>query len=174
VVFTTPDQFIAMQSANVAVAFSLAQQTFHCFEALTRLNLQAAKVTLAESEQAWQQAISGKTPVELFVQQAGNARPVAEKMLSYNSHVLDIAKNAQAEFMKVFEDRCAQSNARMQTVVDDLARHAPAGSEVAVTVFKSAVSSAGAAYDAMRKATAQAIAMAQAGQSAIPVPTRAK
>jgi phasin family protein len=174
VVFSTPDQFISMQSANVAAAFSLVQQTFQYVEDLTRLNLQAAKATLAESEQAWQLAFSGKTPVELFVQQAGNARPAAEKLLSYNSHVLGIANNAQAAFLKVFEERCAQSNARMQTVVDDFARNAPAGSEVAVTVFKSAVSSAGAAYDAMRKATEQAIAMAQAGQPTSPVPTRAK
>jgi hypothetical protein len=62
----------------------------------------------------------------------------------------------------------------MQTVVDDFARNAPTGSELAVTAFKSAVASAGAAYDAMRKATAQAIAMAQASQLPVPAPTRAK
>lgn len=173
-VFSTPDQFISIQSANVAVAFSLAQQAFQYFEELAKLNLQAARTTLAESDQAWQWAVSGKTPVELFVHRAGNAKPVAEKVLSYNSHVLGIANHAQAEFLKLFEARCAQSNASMQSVVDELARNAPAGSELAVTAFRSAVSSAGAAYDAMRKATAQAIAMAQAAQSSTPVPTRAK
>ncbi len=172
--FSTPDQFISMQSANVAVAFAMTQQTFQYFEELAKLNLQVAKATLAESEQAWQLATSGKTPVELFVHQAGNVKPVAEKVLSYNSHLFGIANSAQAEFLKLFEDRFAQSNAKMQTVVDDFARNAPAGSEVAVTVFKSAVSSAGAAYDAMRKATAQAIAMAQAGQSAASASTRVK
>ncbi|MDR8399907.1 MULTISPECIES: phasin family protein [Paraburkholderia] len=171
--FSTPDQFISMQSANVAVAFSLAQQTFQYFEELARLNLQAARATLAESEQAWQLAVSGKTPMELFVYQAGNAKPVAEKVLSYNSHLFGIANSAQAEFLKLFEDRFAQSNAKMQTAMDDFSRNAPAGSEVAVTVFKSAVSSAGVAYEAMRKAAAQAIAVAQAGQAA-PVPTRDK
>jgi phasin family protein len=174
VYFSTPEQFISVQSANVAVAFSLAQQTFQYFEELAKLNLQAARATLAESEQAWQMAMSGKTPVELFVHQVSNAQPVAEKLLSYNSHMLDIANGAQAEFLKIFEDRFAQSNAKMQTVVDDFARNAPTGSELAVTAFKSAVASAGAAYDAMRKATAQAIAMAQASQLPAPAPTRAK
>ena len=163
-----------MQSANVAVAFALTQQAFQSFEELARLNLQASKASLSESQEAWQLAVSGKTPVELFVQQAGHAKPAAEKVLSYNSHVLGIATHAQAEFLKLFEDRCAQSNARMQTVVDDFARNAPVGSEVAVTAVKSALASAGAAYDAVRKATAQAIAMAQAGQSAPPVTARAK
>jgi len=174
VYFSTPEQFISMQSANVAVAFSLTQQTFQYFEELAKLNLQAAKATLAESEQAWQMAMSGKTPVELLVHQAGNAKPVAEKVLSYNSHMLEVANAAQAEFLKIFEDRFAQSNTKMQTVFEDLARNAPAGSELAVTAFNSAVSSAGAAYDAMRKATAQAIAMAQASQLTVPAPARVK
>ncbi|MFM0549499.1 phasin family protein [Paraburkholderia sediminicola] len=174
VYFSTPEQFVSMQSANVAVAFSLAQQTFQYFEELAKLNLQVAKATFAESEQAWQMAVSGKTPVELFIHQASNAKPVAEKVLSYNSHVLEITNAAQAEFLKIFEDRFAQSNTKMQTVFDDFARNAPAGSELAVTAFKSAVSSAGAAYDAMRKATAQAIAMAQATQLTVPASARAK
>lgn len=172
--FSTPEQLISMQNANVSAAFSLAQQTFQYFEELAKLNLQTVKTTLAESERAWQTAFSGKTPVELFVLQANATKPVAEKMLSYNSHVLDIASRAQAEFLRLFEDRLEQSNARMQQVVDEFARNAPAGSEVAVTVIKSAVANAGTAYDAMRNATAQAIAMAQATQPAVPVSARAK
>lgn len=172
--FSTPEQFISVQSANVSAAFSVAQQTFQYFEELAKLNLQAVRTSLAESGQAWQTAFSGKTPVELFVLQANSTRPIAEKMLSYNSHVLDITKHAQAEFLKIFEDRLEQSNARMQTVADEFARNAPAGSEVAVTAFKSAIASAGSAYDAMRKATAQAIAMAQATHPAAPVSVRAR
>ena len=70
----------------------------------------------------------------------------------------------------MIEARYTQSNARLQTAVDNFARNAPAGSEAAVTVLKSAVASAGAAYDAMRKATAQATAMAQACQSTANAP----
>ncbi|MFM0337106.1 phasin family protein [Paraburkholderia fungorum] len=163
--FSTPEQFLSVQSDNISTAFALAQQTFQCFEGLVRLNLQTVKATLAESEQAWQAAVSGKTPVELFVHQANAAQPVAENALSYHRHVLEIANSAQAGILKVIEARYTQSNARLQTAVDNFARHAPAGSEAAVTVLKSAVASAGAAYDAMRKATAQATAMAQACQS---------
>lgn len=172
--FSTPEQFVSLQSANVAVAFSLAQQTFRYFEELAKLNLQAARATLAESEQTWQMAVSGKTPVELFIHQASSAKPAAQKVLSYNSHVLEMTHAAQAEFLKIVEERFAQSNTNMQMVFDDFARNAPAGSELAVTAFKSAVSSAGAAYDAMRKATAQAIALAQASQLPAPAAARAK
>jgi phasin family protein len=165
VYFSTPEQFLSMQSDNISAAFSLAQQTFQCFEGLVKLNLQTAKVTLAESQQTWQAAVSGKTPVELFVHQANTAQPVAENVLSYNRHVLEIVNNTQTEIRQLIEARCTQYNASLQTVVDNFARNAPAGSEAAVTAIKSAVSSAGAAYDAMRKATAQAVAMAQACQS---------
>jgi phasin family protein len=173
--FSTPEQFVSMQSANVSAAFSLAQQTLQCFEELAKLNLQAVKTSLAEREQAWQTAFSGKTPVELFVLQANSTQPIAEKMLAYNSHGLDIARNAQTEFLKLFEDSLEQSNARVQQVVDELARNAPAGSEFAVTAFKSVVANANSAYDAVRKATSQAIAMAQATtQPAPPASARAK
>lgn len=45
-------------------------------------NRQAVKATLAESEQPWQMAMSGKDPAELWVHQANAARPVAERALS--------------------------------------------------------------------------------------------
>lgn len=172
--FSTPEQFVSMQSANTAAAFSLLQRTFNSFEELARLNLRTAKDSLAESERTCQMVLSGKTPAELFVYQASNAKSVAEKVLAYNSQVLEAANSARAELVKLFEDRCAQSNAKVQSVCDHFARNAPAGSELAVNAFKSAIFSAGSAYDAMRKATAQAVALAQATQPPAPVTTQAK
>jgi len=77
VYFSAPEQFISSQSAHVSAAVSLAQQTFQYFEELARLNLQTVRTTLAESQQAWQAAFSGKTPVELFALQANAAQAMA-------------------------------------------------------------------------------------------------
>jgi phasin family protein len=158
------------QSDSVDAAFSLTQQVFQCFEKLVELNQQAVKATVAESGQAWQSAMSGKTPVELWVQQANAVRPVAERALSYNRQVLEIATHTQVEFLKFFKARFEHHNAKLQELVDGVARHAPAGSEAAVTVMKSTVSSANLAYNTVLKATEQAIAMAQRSQPAAIVP----
>lgn len=168
--FSTNEHLGWAQSDSVDAAFSLAQQVFQCFEELVELNQQAVKATLADSEQAWQLATSGKTPVELWVHQANAVRPIAEKALSYNRQVLEIATHTQVEFLKLFKARFELHNTKMQALVDGVARNAPAGSEAAVTVMKSTVSSAGLAYDTMLKATERAIAMAQRTQSAATTP----
>ncbi|MFM0250682.1 phasin family protein [Paraburkholderia sediminicola] len=158
--FSTNEHLGWVQSDSVSDALSLAQQAFQGFKKLVELNQQVIKATLAESEQAWQVATSGKTPVELWVHQANAARPVAEKALSYHRQLLGIATDTQAEFLKFIETRFEHHNIKLQAFVDGVARNAPAGSEAAVTVLKSTVSSAGIAYDAVLKA-AQAIAKAQ-------------
>ena len=158
--FSTMEHLGWMQSDSVSDAFSLAQQAFQGFEKLVELNQQVIKATLTESEQAWQAATSGKTPVELWVHQANAARPIAEKALSYHRQLRGIATDTQAEFLKFIETRFEHHNIKLQAFVDGVARNAPAGSEAAVTVLRSTVSSAGIAYDTVLKA-AQAIAKAQ-------------
>ena len=158
------------QSDNVSAAFSLARQAFQGFAELVELNQQTAKAALADSEQTVQMALSGKTPVELWVHHANAVRPAAEKALSYNRQVLEIAAHTQAELLKIADARLEQHNLKLQALVDGFARNAPAGSEAAVTVLKSTISNASVAYETVRKATAQAIAMAQRTQPATPSP----
>lgn len=159
-----------LQSNSVSAAFSLAQQAFQCFEELVELNQQAVKAALVESEQSWQVAMSGKTPVELWVDQANAVRPIAEKALSYHGHLFGIATRTQAEFLKFIEARFEDHNGKLQAVVDGVERYAPAGSEAAITVLKSTISNAGAACDTVLKATAQAIAVARRNQAAVTAP----
>jgi phasin family protein len=159
-----------MQTESVAAAFSLAQRAFQCYEELVELNQQLLKATLAEGEKAWQVAMSGKAPVELWVHQNQAARSLAERALSYNHQMLGLATQTQAELMKLTKARFDHHNSKWQAFVDGVVSHAPAGSDAAVTVLKSTVSSAGIAYDTVLKATAQAIAMAQRNQ---PVATAA-
>ncbi|QQC66973.1 TIGR01841 family phasin [Paraburkholderia ginsengisoli] len=168
--FSTNEHPGTLQSESVAAAFSLTQRAFQCFEELVRFNQQMIKATLVESEKAWQVATSGKAPGELWVEQTRAARSLAEKALSYNHQMLALATHTQVELMKFTKAGFEYHNGKLQVLVDGVATHAPAGSDAAVTALKSTVSSAAAAYDAVLKATAQAIAVAQRNQPAAPAP----
>lgn len=162
--FSTNEHLGWVHSDGVSDAFSLAQQACQGFEKLVELNQQVIRATVADSEQAWQVATSGKTPIELWVHQANAARPLAEKALSYHRQLLGIATDTQAEFLKFIETQSERHNIKLQAFVDGVARNAPAGSDAAVTVLKSTVSSAAIAYDTVLK-SAQAIAKAQGKQA---------
>jgi phasin family protein len=172
VYFSTNDHPGWVQSDSIAVAFSLAQRAFQCFEVFVELNQQMVKATLDESANAWQVAMSGKAPVELWVHQNHAARSLAEKALSYNHQMLGLATHTQAELMKFTKARFEHHHSKLHALVDGVASHAPAGSDAAVAALKSTISGAGIAYDTVLKATAQAIAMAQRNQpvAAVPAP----
>jgi phasin family protein len=157
----TPEQLVSAQQGNVTTLFALTNQAFHGFQKLIELNLQVAKSTLAEGEASWQEALSGKAP-EAFLTSPGNATQlVAEKVVSYSRHLHEISSGTQAEFLKVAQAQYEQHNRSAQSLVDGLAKNAPAGSEAAITALKSAYSTASLTYETVRKAATQAIEVAQ-------------
>ncbi|OLL30894.1 hypothetical protein BTH42_14010 [Burkholderia sp. SRS-W-2-2016] len=159
------EQFDRLHSGTVFTGFSVAQHAFQGFEELVRLNLRVAKQALPGSEDA--QRLADKTPLDLWIDQAGNVQPFAEKLLEYNRQTSDISARTYAAILEIFDAGFQQQQAKLREVVEGFARNAPAGSEAAVSVMKSAVSFGSVGIDTIRKSAAQAIAMAQQGQAAV-------
>ncbi|MFL9966916.1 TIGR01841 family phasin [Paraburkholderia sediminicola] len=164
------EQFGWTDSGNVSTTFSLAGEAFTGFEQLMRLNQQWVRTALAESEQAVKVALSGKTPLELWVHQANAARPAVEKMLAHSRRALEIVTHTQAELLKILDAQFQQQQLKLRESVEGFARNAPVGSEAAVTVLKSAVSMSGVGYESIHKAAMQAVAIARGNR---PVATSA-
>ncbi len=133
----TPEQFAAAQKANFETLFGLTTKAFEGVEKLVELNLQVVKSTLAESQENAQRALSVKDAQELLALQASLAQPVAEKALSYGRHVYEIVSATQGEFTRVAEAQFEEQNRKVQSLVENVAKNAPAGSETAVAVIKS-------------------------------------
>jgi len=156
-----PEQLVATHRANMATLFVLTNQAFQGFQKLVDLNLQVVRSTLAEGEENCQQALSGKTPVELLTRHANATQPAAGKALAYTRHLYDIASDTQAEFAKVAHAQYEQHRSNAQTLVDNFVRNAPAGAEVTTAALKSAFSAADTACETVRKAAEQAIELAK-------------
>jgi phasin family protein len=162
----TPEQFAALQKANLEALFGLSNKAFEGIEKLIELNLQVVKSTLAESQENAQRALSVKDPQELLSLQASLTQPVAEKILSYGRHVYEITSAMQAELTKVAETQYEEQNRKVQALVENVAKNAPAGSETAVAVMKSAITAANTTYETVHKATRQAVEIAESNFNA--------
>jgi phasin family protein len=162
----TPEQFVAAQKANLETLFGLTGKAFEGIEKLVELNLQAVRSNLAETQEQAQRALSAKDAQELLALQASYAQPLAEKMLSYGRHVYEIASATQTEFAKVAEAHYEEQNRKVQSLVDNVAKNAPAGSETAVAVIKSAINAANTTFETVQKATKQAVEMAESNFNA--------
>ena len=158
----TAEQLIAAQKANVETLFGLTTKAFEGVEKLVELNLQVAKAALGEAAETTKAALSVKDAQELIALQASLLQPAAEKAAAYSRHVYDIAAATNAEVQQGRRsDRCRLAE-EVHGVVDSAVKNAPAGSENAVALVKSAVAAANNAYETVQKAGKQAAEVAEA------------
>ena len=163
----TADQFVAAQKAGLETLFGLTHKAFEGVEKLVELNLQVAKTTLAEVAETSQAALSVKDAQELLSLQASLLQPAAEKAASYSRHIYDILASTQAEVSKAAEATLADNQKQVLSLVDTAVKNAPAGSESAVALVKSAVAAANNAYESVQKAAKQASEVAEANFTAM-------
>jgi phasin family protein len=128
---------------------------------MVELNLTASKAALAEAGDHAKAILSVKDAQELLALQSGLMQPLAEKTAAYSRHLYDIATGSSAEFGKAFEDQAADGQRKFMGLVDNAAKNAPAGSESAVAVMKSAVAAANNALESVQKAVKQATEVAE-------------
>ena len=163
----TAEQLLAAQKANVETLFGLTTKAFEGVEKLVELNLTASKAALAEASDTTQAIMGVKDAQELLALQAALFQPLAEKTAAYSRHLYDIATGTGAEFGKAFEVQAADAQKKFLAVVDNAAKNAPAGSETAVAVYKSAVAAGNNALESVQKAVKQASDVAEANFNAV-------
>jgi phasin family protein len=163
----TVEQLTAVNKANLDVLFGLTEKTFAGVEKLAQLNLAAGKAALNESAAHAQALLKVKDVQELLALQTEAMQPVGEKVSSYGRYVYDIAAGTQAEFTKAVEAQLAEAQKAVLNLVDTAAKNAPAGSESAVALLKTAVSASNNAYESVQKVVKQATQAAEANLQAV-------
>lgn len=184
--FAIPEQFSAASKASFEAQLSLitalTNKTFEGVEKIVDLNLNVAKASLEESNAAAKQFLSVKDPQEWLTLAAAQAQPNAEKALAYGRHLAGIASGVQAEFTKAAEAQIAETSRKVLELVEEVSKNAPAGSENAVALLKTAIGNANAGYEQLTKTTKQAVetleanlntAVSQFGQPAAKAAARA-
>ena len=164
--FAIPEQFSAASKANLeaqlALFSALTAKTFEGVEKVVDLNLTAAKSSLEDSNAAVKQLLTVKDPQEWLSLAAAQAQPNAEKALAYGRHLASIASSVQAEFSKAAEAQISETSRKVLELVEEVTKNAPAGSENAVALVKSAIGNANAGYEQLTKTTKQAVEVLEA------------
>ena len=152
---------MASHKANMETLLGLTSKAFEGVEKIVELNMTASKAAMAEVGDHAKALLSVKDAQELMALQSSMFQPLAEKTAAYSRHLYDIASSSTAEFTKTVEGQAADMQKKITGLVDAAAKNAPAGSETAVAMFKSAVSAANNALESVQKAVKQATDVAE-------------
>jgi phasin family protein len=166
-IMLTVEQVLASQKASVETLLGLTAKAFEGVEKIVELNMTASKAALAESGENAKAMLSVKDAQELMALQSGFLQPLAEKTAAYSRHLYEIATGTTSEFTKAFEGQAADAQQKLAGLIDSAAKNAPAGSETAVAVMKSAVAAATNALESVQKAVKQATDVAEANFTAV-------
>ena len=162
----TPDQMIAAQKAAFESIIDFSHKSFGNIEKFVELNLSTVKSTLEESSEKVKELLAVKDVQELVAFNSSLAQPAIEKATAYGKSLYDLSAAATAEVSKLVEAQIAENNQKIASFVDAASKNAPAGSESAVAMVKSALSAASTAYDTVSKAAKQVADMTEANVSA--------
>jgi phasin family protein len=159
--FTVSEQFSGAARANLesqlAIFAALAGKAFDSVEKIADLNINAAKATIEDSSAIARQLLAAKDPQEALALAAAQAQPAAAKALAYGRHLAGIASSAQAELARTAEEQFVETGRKVSELVDDISKNAPAGSENAIAIVKSAIGNANAGYEQFSRSTKQAV-----------------
>ncbi|WBS04731.1 phasin family protein [Pseudoduganella sp. SL102] len=157
---TIPEQFSNAAKAsfdNQFASFSaLTNTALEGFQKLAALNMATAKASLEGSSVTARQLLSASNPQEFFSLSTAQAQPAAEKALAYGRQVSSIAAETAAEFSKAAKAQITENSRKVISLVNEASKHAPAGSENAVALFKSALGNADAGYEQLTRSAKQA------------------
>ena len=145
---------------------TIANQNFALGEKLTNMTLEMLRGNMERFAQQSQTLVAQKDPqaawqeVQKFV--TGNV----EELMNQQRKVAELLKQHRNELSKVAEEQINAINKEIAELLDNLAKSAPAGSEVAINAAKSALAATSAAYENIQKAFQQVNEIVEANLTA--------
>jgi phasin family protein len=164
--YATPAQLVELQKGQLDALNSLGHTVFNAAEKLVNLNLAAAKALMQDAADTTQTLLGAKDVQELVALSSTLGQPTIEKAVSYSRNIYGIASGASAEISKIVEAQLADGNRKVSELIDFATKNAPAGSEPALSMIKSAVAASNTAFDTVSKAAKQAADLAESNFAA--------
>ena len=135
-------------------------------ERAINVQLEYAKGALKQATINARAVAQVKDVQELVALRTRIAENTLENIMGYSRSLYEVASEAQSEYSRLAEERMARFQQAMAEGVDQAAKAAPAGSDVAVAALKSQLAAATAAFDTFTKAARSLASYADAGVTA--------
>jgi len=150
------EQFLTSAKTMVTDFSNAAATSFAGFEKFVELNMGTVKSAMADAAEQMEAAFSAKAPQGLAAL-TGQFQSIAEKAAAYGQAVAGIVAETGAALSKSTEGKFADAQAQAVASIEAAMKYAPAGSESAVTVFKSAIAAGQNAFEIAQASTKQAV-----------------
>lgn len=150
----------------VDAAMRLSRLSLDSAERVINLQLGFAKSSIAEVTKNARAFAQAKDVQEFLAARASATESTLERVVGYSRDLYEVASDTQTELSRLAEERMATLQQAVAQGVDQAAKSAPAGSDVAVAAMKSSMAAATAAFDTLTKATRHATSFADASVKA--------
>jgi phasin family protein len=164
--FASPEQFAAANKASVDALLALANTALTSAERVSALNLNIARSLVEDSVANTRALFAAKDAQEVLALQTSLAQPNVEKIVAYSRSLNEIAVQSQEEISKLLEAQYREFQKTVAGLLDQAAKGAPAGSDVAVAAVKSAFAAANSAFDSLNAAAKQVAEISEANVAA--------
>ena len=150
------EHILNAQKSQIGTAFVASAKVFEGVEQLARLNLQAGKSTLDQCAEACRAVLGMSDPQQLVVLQAATVEPTAAKWTGYAGQVYAIMAATGAELRQLAEQNANEVQGQVVSAVEAALANAPAGSEGATALVKTAFAACNSAFQNAQEAWRQA------------------
>jgi len=155
----------------------MAAASFETAARLTRISMDSAERTISVQLEYAKGALKQATPnaravsqvkdvQELLSVRARIAENALENIMGYSRSLYEVASEAQSEYSKLAEERMGAFQQAVTETVEQAAKSAPAGSDVAVAAVRSQLAATTAAFDSFTKASRHLASFTDAGLAA--------
>ena len=160
--YNPTEQFADIGKTNYANAIKLAALSLENAEKIVKLNMNTAKLALAQGVENAQAVASVKDVQELMALRSKLTETGVQTATGYSKTLYELATEAQAEYTAFAEEAWSAYQKGVAAFVENASKNAPAGSDAAVNAFKSTFAASTATFDQFQKAAKQAVTMADA------------
>jgi phasin family protein len=155
-----------LSQAALESAVRLTRISFDSTERAMAVQLEYAKGALAQASENVRAVSRVKDVAELVSLRTKIAENALENAMGYSRSLYEVASEAQSEYSRLAEERMAKFQQAVSESVEQAARSAPAGGDVAAAAIKSSLAATTAAFDSFSKAAKHVASFTDAGVKA--------
>lgn len=159
---TTVNPFADIGREAVEAATRATRISLDSAERAITVQLEYAKGALEQATLNARAVSQVKDVNELLALRTRIAENAMENVLGYSRSLYDVASGAQAEYSRLAEERMSSFQQAVTAGVDQAAKSAPGGSDVAVAAIKQQLAATTAAFDTFTKAARNMASFADA------------
>ena len=163
---TTASPITQLSRATLEAASRATRISMDGAERAIAVQLEYAKGAFAQAALTARAVANAKDVQGLATLRTRIAENALENLMGYSRSLYEVAAEAQAEYSRLAEERMARFQQAVSETVEQAARSAPAGGDVAVAAIRSQLAATTAAFDSFTKAVKHAASFTDAGVKA--------